>query len=294
MQMGARVTTERIEGDRAPSRKTRPYGGSQAKAVGWIPAPILSFLIEAGGMLHLFGQVVGVVVRHPKSMVHPTLDYSFVTLKRCWLPVVISLGGFIVFLSVAALVFLNQLGALALFPPVIFRVTIESFTVWAVALVLAGIVGASLTSELGARRVRDELDAMRVMGIDPIRELVAPRMLSAILLTTLMAFPAVAISLYATQFSAAYYAAQNMSEFQAYAFDNMVPLELVLVVVNCLLAGLVIGVVCAYKGMNAGGGSEGLGKAVNQAVVISFVALWIYQTLYTGITQGIFDLGRFR
>jgi phospholipid/cholesterol/gamma-HCH transport system permease protein len=173
-------------------------------------------------------------------------------------------------------------------------VTIESFTVWAVALVLAGIVGASLTSELGARRVRDELDAMRVMGIDPIRELVAPRMLSAILLTTLMAFPAVAISLYATQFSAAYYAAQNMSEFQAYAFDNMVPLELVLVVVNCLLAGLVIGVVCAYKGMNAGGGSEGLGKAVNQAVVISFVALWIYQTLYTGITQGIFDLGRFR
>ncbi|MCD2198249.1 ABC transporter permease [Actinomycetospora endophytica] len=288
------MTSEQVQRPRTAAQRRNPYGGTTSAVVARMPGPTRNFLVEVGGMLALLGRVLVVTAKHPAEILRPTLDYSYVTLRRCWFPVTVALGGFIVFLSVAALVFFDQLGAVGIYPPVIMRVCIESFTVWAVALVLAGIVGASLTSELGARRVRDELDALYVIGVDPVRELVAPRVLTAIALTTLMSFPAVALSLLTTQLAGAYYASESSAEFYHYVFDNLAPMEMFLAALNCLIAGVIIGTVCAYKGMNAGGGSEGLGKAVNQAVVVSFVALWMTQTLYTGITQGIFDLGRFR
>jgi phospholipid/cholesterol/gamma-HCH transport system permease protein len=66
-------------------------------------------------------------------------------------------------------------------------------------------------------------------------------------------------------------------------------------VFNCFLSGLLIGTVCCYKGLNAAGGAIGLGRAVNQAVVISFVALFVMQLGYNAIVLGLFPgLGEFR
>jgi phospholipid/cholesterol/gamma-HCH transport system permease protein len=66
-------------------------------------------------------------------------------------------------------------------------------------------------------------------------------------------------------------------------------------VLNCFLAGLLIGVVCCYKGLTAAGGAMGLGRAVNQAVVIAFVALFVMQLGYNALILGFFPgLGEFR
>lgn len=279
---------------RSRSSRSGSYSGISSNIVGQLPKPIRTFLGEAGGMIQLLGKVIASAVREPKGYWTDTINYSYMTLKKCWLPSMTAVGGFVTFISIAGLVFLNQLGGIAIYAPVIFRVTVESFCAWAVALVLAGIVGAALTSELGARKVRDELSAMSVMGIDPVRELVLPRVMSAVLLTTFLGFPSVLLALLAMSVTGHYYGHQTYAQFFHTLFDNMVPMELYLVIGNCFLAGVVIGIVCAYKGLNASGGAEGLGRAVNQAVVYSFVVLWIYQTIYSGLTQGVFDLGRFR
>lgn len=274
--------------------RSRLYSGRTSRVVGRTWGGVRTPLIELGGMLHLAGQLVATAVREPRGYWGPTVDYMYETMRRALIPCLIAVGGFIVFLSVLVLVFINQVGAIAVYAPVIFRVTVENLAAWAVALVLAGIVGAALTAELGARRIRDELDAMRVMGIDPIHELVLPRVLSAIILTTLFGVPAVALSMVSIGLAGRYYGDQEYTQFINTIFDNMASSEIFFLLINCLTAGIVIGVVCAYKGLNAGGGSEGLGKAVNQAVVYCFVALWSYQTIYTGVTQGILHFGRFR
>lgn len=277
------------------SRKpSKTFGTRGSTVVGVVPAPVRRFVVELGGMLQLLGQITRVTLRHPKAVLVPTLDIMYVTLKQSAVPVILSLGGFITFLSVAALVFFRQLGALTVYSAAIMRGLIISFTVWAVALVIAGIIGAALTSELGARRVRDELDAMHVMGVDPIRELVAPRALSAALLTTLMAFPAVAMSVLVPWVGGLYFADMSTALFFATVYEAMSPLEFWLVVLNCLVAGVIIGMVSAYKGMNASGGAEGLGQAVNEAVVYSFLILFITQAIYRGATLGLFELGRYR
>ncbi|WP_258718694.1 ABC transporter permease [Saccharopolyspora gloriosae] len=54
-----------------------------------------------------------------------------------------------------------------------------------------------------------------------------------------------------------------------------------------LLSGMMIAVVCSYKGLNAGGGPEGVGRAVNQAVVISFALVWVFNFFFNAIAQGL-------
>lgn len=278
----------------AGASRPGPYSSTGSKVVGRVPGGIRGFVIEAGGMCQLFGQIVTTAVREPRGYWVESVDQMFVTLKRAAIPVGISLSAFLMMITTLGLTFFTQLGATGIFPPVLLRVSLESFMVWAVVLVVAGIVGSQLTTELGARGVRDEIDALRVMGIDPIRYLVVPRFISTVVVTTLVGIPSTVITLLTQQLSGKYYGNQNARHYYAFVFDNMTPIELVLLLGNCLVAGLIIATVCCYKGLHAGGGASGLGKAVNSAVVVSFMLVWVAQALYTGITMGVLHLGTFR
>jgi phospholipid/cholesterol/gamma-HCH transport system permease protein len=280
-----------VTSEEAPSG---PFAGRASRAVGWVPSGVRGVLGEAGGMTQLLGQVIWSAVRHPRGYWVATLDYTYVTLRRSALPVGLALTGFMVMFTVLALVFFSSLGAVALFPPILLRVNIEAFMVWAVSLVMAGIVGASLTTELGARGVREELDALRVLGIDPVRELVVPRVVATVGLTALIGIPSTALVVVVSQVAGKAYAQQNAAQYYNFVYGNMSPIELFLVVLNCMIAGVIIATVCAYKGLNAKGGSQGLGEAVNQAVVVAFLVVWSYQTVFTSIAQGVLDLGRFK
>lgn len=282
--------------DRSGSGASRPgpYSSTGSKVVGRVPSGLRGFAIEAGGMCQLFGQVVATAVRDPRGYWVESVDQMFVTLKRAAIPVGISLSAFLMMITTLGLVFFTQLGATGIFPGVLLRLSLENFMVWAVVLVVAGIIGSQLTTELGARGVRDEIDALRVMGIDPVRYLVLPRFISTVVITTLIGMPSTVVTLLTQQLSGKYYGNQNASHYYDFVFDNIYPLNLVLLTGNCLVAGVIIATVCCYKGLHAGGGAAGLGKAVNSAVVVSFIVVWTAQTLYTGVTQGVLHLGTFR
>jgi phospholipid/cholesterol/gamma-HCH transport system permease protein len=85
-----------------------------------------------------------------------------------------------------------------------------------------------------------------------------------------------------TQFggtSAGYWA-----QFQA----HFTTVDLIANVFKTLAFGFIIAVICAYKGMNASGGSEGVGRAVNQAVVFAFVAVWVFNFAFNSTYQAAF------
>lgn len=276
------------------SRRQGPYASKGSKAVGLVPSGLRTFLVEAGGMCQLFGQIMATLVRNPRGFWVESVDQMFVTMKRAAIPVGISLSAFLMMITTLGLVFFTQLGATGIFPGVLLRLSLENFMVWAVVLVVAGIVGSQLTTELGARGVRDEIDALKVMGIDPIHHLVLPRFISTVVITTLIGLPSTVVTLLTQQVSGKYYGNQNASHYYTFVFENINPLNLVLLVGNCLVAGVIIATVCCYKGLNAGGGAAGLGKSVNSAVVVSFIVVWTAQTVYTGVTQGVLHLGTFR
>lgn len=145
----------------------------------------------------------------------------------------------------------------------------------ATALLIAGAGGSAIAADLGARKIREELDAMMVLGIDPIQRLVVPRvlacMLVALFLNGMVAVVGVAGGYVFNVVLQDGTPGAYLASFTALA---QLP-DLWISMVKALVFGLIAAIVASYKGMNAGGGPKGVGDAVNESVVITFLLLFI-------------------
>ena len=153
----------------------------------------------------------------------------------------------------------------------------------ATALLVAGAAGSAIAADLGARRIREELDAMMVLGIDPIQRLVVPRvlgcMLVAVALNGLVSVVGVAGGYVFNVILQDGTPGAYISSFSALA---QLP-DMYQGMVKALIFGFLAAIVAAYKGMNAAGGPKGVGDAVNEAVVITFTMLFVVNFVITAI-----------
>lgn len=280
---------------RPARRRSGPYSGPVSRAVGFVPGPIVRVVAEAGGMTALLVQIVWSIVRKPYGFWHAVLDDLYVTLRRAAFPMAAAIFGFLLFFSLVVVIFFNQAGAVSLGSALLFMYGFRAFTIFVVATVVAGVAGTALTADLGSRKIREELEAMEVMGVDPIRELVVPRAISVTLLTTLVVLPGLLVTAIGLQFGASYYGHLSAAEFYHTLFSSLATVELISVLLNCFLLGLLIATVCCYKGLTAVGGPIGLGRAVNHAVVICYLSLFVFQLGYNAVFLGLFpEVGSLR
>jgi phospholipid/cholesterol/gamma-HCH transport system permease protein len=153
----------------------------------------------------------------------------------------------------------------------------------AAALIIAGAAGSAICSDLGARKIREEIDAMEVLGVDPVARLVVPRVLA----TMFVAFMIIGIVIGAGIGGAYFFtviiqggsAGAFLSSFTALASIN----DLYIAIVKAVLFGGMAAIVGAYKGMNAGGGPSGVGRAVNETVIVAFMLLFFMNAVITAI-----------
>jgi phospholipid/cholesterol/gamma-HCH transport system permease protein len=141
-------------------------------------------------------------------------------------------------------------------------------------------VGTAICADLGARKVREELDALMVLGIDPIRSLVVPRLLAVMSLTALFDVYALVFGTFGGMLVTISNGAPLGPFFSTY-FTNATTVEFAASLGKTTLFGAIIALVCCYKGLTAKGGSEGVGRAVNQAIVISFLAIGAVDYVFT-------------
>jgi len=151
------------------------------------------------------------------------------------------------------------------------------------ALIIAGAGGSAICADLGARKIREELDAMEVLGIDPVRRLVTPRvvasMLVAVLLNGLVSVVGVAGGYFFNVILQGGTPGAYLASFQAL---GQLP-DLVVGEIKALVFGMVAALVASYKGMTAKGGPKGVGDAVNQSVVITFMLLFALNFVITAL-----------
>ena len=151
------------------------------------------------------------------------------------------------------------------------------------ALLIAGAGGSAIAADLGARKIREELDAMMVLGIDPIQRLVVPRVLAAMLVAV---FLNGLVSVVGVAGGYVFNVVLQDGTPGAYiaSFTALAQLpDLWVGLVKATIFGLIAAVVAAYKGMNAAGGPKGVGDAVNESVVITFVLLFIVNFVISAI-----------
>lgn len=151
-------------------------------------------------------------------------------------------------------------------------------------LVIAGAGATAMCADLGARTIREELDALRVLGINPIQALVVPRVLAAtavaIMLSSLVTLTGLAGGFLFSVF------VQNASPGAFAAGLTLLTglTEIVTSLVKAALFGIGAGLIACYKGISVGGGPAGVGNAVNETVVFAFMALFVMNVVVTAVT----------
>ena len=232
-------------------------------------------------MVLLTARTLVSALRPPFPYGDELVEQIYFTLRLCWLPLMIST--FALNLGAPGLQAagpLQAFGSLDRLGGFFVLTAVRWIAPLVTAVVVAGVAGTAITADLGARKIREELDALQVLGVDPIKNLVVPRFLALMLITGLLDVFAIIAGLAGGILTEILYH-QSLGGFFATLFSQASVTDLWGSVVKCTLFGAIIAIVCCYKGMTASGGAAGVGRAVNEAVVISFLAFFAFNYVFT-------------
>src|SRR5580658_3088568 len=148
--------------------------------------PARHILEEFGDMILLSGRTFVAAVRPPYPYGGELVSQFLFVLRLVWFPLMISTIAIDYGApGLQAAGFLRLIGALDLLGGFFVIEVVREIAPLITAIVVAGVGGTAITADLGARKVREELDALQVLGVDPVKNLVVPRFLSLVLVTGL-------------------------------------------------------------------------------------------------------------
>jgi phospholipid/cholesterol/gamma-HCH transport system permease protein len=243
--------------------------------------PAKSLFEQVGDMFLLTSKTVMSAVRPPYPYGGEFIGQFLFALQLCWFPMMVSM------IAVSfgapglqAANFLTLFGALDRLGGFFVLASIREFAPLVTAVVVAGVAGTAITADLGARKIREELDALQVLGVDPVKNLVVPRFLALMLITGLLDIFAIVFGIFGGVIAEVMYD-EPLGGFFATLFNNASVTDLWGSVLKCSCFGAIIAIVCSYKGMTASGGAEGVGRAVNEAVVVTFMGVFAFNYVFT-------------
>lgn len=157
-------------------------------------------------------------------------------------------------------------------------------------LLMGGAAASAIASDFGARQIREELDAIRVLGIDPVRRLVVPRFVALLLIA-----PILCLIIIASAIAAAFNLAVTISGVTSGsfwmsfgAFAKMV--DVWFAIGKTIVFGAIVGVISSLRGMEAKGGPRGVADAVNASVVLNVVFIVIANLAITQLQTMFFPV----
>jgi phospholipid/cholesterol/gamma-HCH transport system permease protein len=239
-------------------------------------------LVLVGGFFRMCVLTGKAMFRRPFQWRECILQAWFI-MRVAWLPIIMVSIPLTVLLIFTLNILLAQFGAADLSGAGAALGAVTQLGPLTTVLVIAGAGSTSICADLGARTIREEIDAMEVLGIDPIHRLVVPRVIAATLVATLLNGLVITVGLVGGYLFGVYL--QNVSGGAYLAtLTSITGLpEVVIATVKAAVFGLIAGLVGCYRGLTVGGGSKGLGTAVNETVVLCVAALFTVNLVLTTI-----------
>lgn len=246
------------------------------------PLPGLGVLRETGRLFVLGLSVLRLIFKRPfqwREFVEQFWFIASVTILPAML-VTIPFGA-VIALQVGSLI--EQFGAQSLTGGASVLVIIQQASPLIVSLLISGVAGSAICADLASRTIREELDAMKVMGVSPIQRLVVPRVLAVMLVGLLLNG---LVSVVGTLGGYFFNVVMQNGTPGAYvaSFSALAQLpDLYISEFKALVFGFIAGLVAAHRGLNPKGGPKGVGDVVNQSVVFTFLILFFVNMVLTGI-----------
>jgi phospholipid/cholesterol/gamma-HCH transport system permease protein len=211
-------------------------------------------------------------------------------LRQCWfIAKVCTLPSILIAIPFGAVIALHvgtlnrQLGAESATGAAMVLAIVREASPVATALLIAGAGGSAMTADLGSRKIRDEIAAMEVMAVNPVHRLVTPRLFAAstvgLFLVSLVSVAGIAGGYV---FNVLVQGVTPGAYFQGFSALAQLP-DLYSSMAKAWVFGFIAAMVACYKGLYAKGGPKGVGDAVNQAVVITFILIFFANFVMTSL-----------
>jgi len=157
------------------------------------------------------------------------------------------------------------------------------------AVMLAGRVGGALTAELGTMNVTEQIDAVRSMGTDPVRHLVAPRVLACLLLTPVLIIYADLLGVLGGAFVSFVQFGINSRAYWTFSAEGLELWDIAIGVIKGFFFGAAIAIISCYKGFTCREGAHGVGRACTEAFVASFISILALDYALAVIFKAIYN-----
>jgi len=181
-------------------------------------------------------------------------------------------------------VLLNEIGAIDLAGAGAGVAVIREIGPVVTVLVVAGAGATAICADLGSRTIREEIDAMEVLGINPIHRLVVPRVLASTVVALFLNGLVTAVGLVGGYLYAVYLQGATPGQFVTAISILTGTGDLMISELKAAVFGLLAGLVACHLGLSAKGGPKGVGDAVNQTVVVSFMLLFLANAIITTLS----------
>jgi phospholipid/cholesterol/gamma-HCH transport system permease protein len=160
----------------------------------------------------------------------------------------------------------------------------------AIALSFTGRVGAGIASELGSMQLGHQVDILKVLGIDPIKKLVTPRVISSIVMLPVLTVIGDAISLLGSYYIAVFVSHQSSSFYWSQIRAIMTIETVTAGTVKPFIFGYLIACISCYTGLSTKGGAIGLRRSTTTAVVFSIIIIIVTDFILTRILLSVFGM----
>lgn len=180
---------------------------------------------------------------------------------------------------------LASFGAVSMLPGMVAVSLLREMGPVITALICAGKIASGMGAELGSMKVTEQIDAMEVSSVNPIRFLVVTRVLAATLMVPILTLYADGLGILGSWAGANIKGQVSFVLFFSQAFGDIDFIDFLPAVIKTFFFGTIIGLVGTYKGYNAGRGTESVGKAANSAVVLASLLILIVDVVAVQITD---------
>src|SRR3984885_5870515 len=205
------------------------------------------------------------------------------------LPIVVLTGFFTgCVLALQSAVSLKEFGAVNMTGRLVALSMVKELGPVLTGLMVSGRNASGMASEIGSMKVTEQIDAMRALGTDPIRKLVAPRLAATVFMMFFLTILSDAFGIAGGALISVALLGLNGSSYFHNSYRALQYGDVVQGLTKPLFSGFIIATVGCYFGMNTKGGTQGVGKSTTQAVVVSSIFIIIVDLLVTRAMIGVF------
>ena len=239
-------------------------------------------LIEILGFLGKVMARLGGMTIHPGRLRFTSLVHHMQEIGYNAIPIV-SLMAFLIGVVMAfqGAVQLRQFGAEVFVVDLIAISVLRELGILLTAIIVAGRSGAAFTAAIGSMKMREEIDAMRTLGLDPIEVLVLPRMLALVIVLPLLGFVADIMGLFGGAMMSWIELDVSPGMFQTRLYDSIDVWHYAVGLIKAPFFAVIIGIVGCFEGMKVEGDAESLGRLTSTSVVLSIFLVIVADAMFS-------------